>query len=137
MYATPAALQIVEICREICIHVEDPLSRKNTQLSLLCLAQCSRAFSQPALDLLWEELPDMEPLLKLISGLVVESRVVDGRDVRFYTIARALRGQDWTRYDEYSRRVRTLDHEHEAEVDCDIYLQLTRHRQTPLLPALR
>ncbi|KDQ51737.1 hypothetical protein JAAARDRAFT_40760 [Jaapia argillacea MUCL 33604] len=125
MYATPAALQIVEICREICIHLKDPHDQKKSQSSLLSLAQCSRAFSQPALDLLWETLYDMEPLLKLLSGLVVESRLVDDRGVKFYTIARTLRDRDWTRYDNYSRRVRVLDYTHTGKVDSDIYLQLT------------
>ncbi|KDQ51730.1 hypothetical protein JAAARDRAFT_40752 [Jaapia argillacea MUCL 33604] len=135
---TPSALCIVEICREICIHVKErSRNLRRPRLSPARLARCSRAFSQPALDLLWETLNDMEPLLKLIPGLDVESRVVDSRKVKLYIIARTLRDNDWIRYDEYSRRVRTLRFSHTGQVNCDIYSQLTRHRQTPLLPSLR
>ena len=61
------ALQIPEILLNIFSHCPPP-SRETPHSDLPALARTCRAFKEPALDLLWEELPDPSPLVQCLPG---------------------------------------------------------------------
>ncbi|KDQ49751.1 hypothetical protein JAAARDRAFT_63527 [Jaapia argillacea MUCL 33604] len=125
---------IAEVCREICWHIHAAGRHDITMV-----ARCSRLLMEPALDVLWNEMLDVEPLLKLIPALEkIEAWDVGDAEYEYdYKFLYPPQTNDWSRFDFYGRRVRTLQYVHEGEIDCTVFHCLGRYRLTPMLPALR
>ncbi|KAF8439441.1 hypothetical protein L210DRAFT_858118 [Boletus edulis BED1] len=60
-------LQIQEIVQNIFQHCPPPTQRSGAS-DLSALARACHAFNGPALDVLWEELPDSSPLAQCVPG---------------------------------------------------------------------
>lgn len=61
------ALEIHEILLDIFFHCRPSLpSRRKASPDLLALAGTCRAFKEPALDVLWEELDNLTPLVRCL-----------------------------------------------------------------------
>ncbi|KDQ53427.1 hypothetical protein JAAARDRAFT_197573 [Jaapia argillacea MUCL 33604] len=128
---------IEELSREICWHLNDSENFRNGTLA--SLARSCGSFLEPALDVLWYTMRDMEPLLKLIPALEVSDKENDyGQLVSYYNISYPLEERDWTRFDYYARRIRILYFSHYGEIDCAIYSRLSQYTISPsLIPSLR
>lgn len=64
-------LTIDEILREIFCRAEE-------RRTLCAIAQTCRTFNGPATDLIWETLPNLTPVLRLLSSVRVKNEDVDG-----------------------------------------------------------
>ncbi|KDQ51796.1 hypothetical protein JAAARDRAFT_62317 [Jaapia argillacea MUCL 33604] len=128
------ALFISEICSEICLL----LKAGGCWRDLAAFGRTCLAVSEPAFDILWLEILDMDCLLDLIPAL--RRRFIAREEifaVRSYDISRPIVDEDWTRFDFYARRVRHLNYPHNGSVDCSVFKELLKYRAGPLLPALR
>ncbi|KDQ49774.1 hypothetical protein JAAARDRAFT_42593 [Jaapia argillacea MUCL 33604] len=131
--AQDSVFGIAEVCREVCRHIHTSGKRGD----LARIARCSRLLMEPALDVLWEEILDMEHLLKLIPALEMTTETQDDRETTVYRFLYPPQSNDWSRFDFYGRRVRTLRYLHYRDIDCSVFRRLGRYRLTPMLPALR
>ncbi|KDQ58323.1 hypothetical protein JAAARDRAFT_192910 [Jaapia argillacea MUCL 33604] len=130
------ALRISEIVHEICGHL-DPDSSPTWRSDLASMAVCCRSFQEPALEVLWRDMEDVEPLLRLIPDLQMLYVHRGGSWARSYTIATTqMTPIDWERFDYYARRVRSIDHKLDHSLCYDIFTQLASQRRGPLLPRL-
>ncbi|KDQ50325.1 hypothetical protein JAAARDRAFT_211810 [Jaapia argillacea MUCL 33604] len=138
------ALHISEICREICLQVKgDGFSNtKAWRRTLSVLARTSRAFSDPALDILWEEVHGFQPLLDLLPDFLTNSQdhVLHSEfdeDVVVSTLSRPVRPEEWNRFDIYSPRIRVFHYNHDKECYlAQLYNDLAASKNRPLLPRL-
>ncbi|KDQ52620.1 hypothetical protein JAAARDRAFT_198238 [Jaapia argillacea MUCL 33604] len=130
-----SALCVTDICRYICFYV-----KKNRQYrkTLNSLARCSRAFSDAALDALWEQIDSLEPLLKLILSSTLEHGGGQS-DYDALVLTRQLQPAELNRISFYSRRVRALTYDHHRHIPCNTVIgQLANYPETnPLLPRLK
>ncbi|KDQ50694.1 hypothetical protein JAAARDRAFT_549022 [Jaapia argillacea MUCL 33604] len=99
------------------------------------MAQCSRVVSGEAIRVLWEDMDDIEPLLKVIPALQVTASIRSGIPVRVYNVTRPLNAEDWTRFHFYSRHIRSLRYEFDGTNDRAISL-LSQYSLGPLLSSL-
>ncbi|KDQ49202.1 hypothetical protein JAAARDRAFT_716154 [Jaapia argillacea MUCL 33604] len=108
---------IVEICGSICEEVQahDISSNERWQKNFLQFALCTRSICETALDILWEEVDDPEPLQKLAPPPDTEP-------------------ESWSRFEMYARRVRHL-RLHDGNIGTS--LKLARRYSTPLFPYLQ
>lgn len=68
--ATARALSLPEIVLEVLEHVfDEPVSERRPLL--FALAQVSRIFRDPAVRMLWVDMPNIEPLFRLLSNCEV------------------------------------------------------------------
>ncbi|KDQ53405.1 hypothetical protein JAAARDRAFT_197553 [Jaapia argillacea MUCL 33604] len=121
---------ITELFCEICWYLKHSSERGG---SLASLALSSRRYLETALDVLWQEMPDMEPLLKLIPALVALEEESDyGQSVLY-----PLEKEDWVRFDYYASRIRILKIHHYGRIHCTVYSRLLQYKATPnLIPSL-
>ncbi|KDQ60504.1 hypothetical protein JAAARDRAFT_32915 [Jaapia argillacea MUCL 33604] len=134
------ALLIAEICREICWHLKGDWQKKRWNRSLARLAQCSRAFSDPALDVLWHEMSDLEPLIGLIPAVqrvTVEGSEDDEEFEIFKLIGPTISDDDWRRFDLYASRIRVYRYDHDDPPDRTLCRQLAVLKGRALLPSLK
>ena len=71
------ALEIQEILADIFHHippVSDKYSLENPNPTLAALARICRAFNEPALDALWEALPNLAPIARCLPEISRELR---------------------------------------------------------------
>ncbi|KAG1805206.1 uncharacterized protein BJ212DRAFT_1486505 [Suillus subaureus] len=109
MVLSHRALYISEILLEISYQLED--DRK----SLSRLARCCKAFSDPALDVLWRRMSLFSPFIPLLPPevLTLWVRIILGQ-VEYQFSAECIRGfqcppmHEWKAFDAYARRVRIL-----------------------------
>ncbi|KDQ53419.1 hypothetical protein JAAARDRAFT_197566 [Jaapia argillacea MUCL 33604] len=127
---------ITELFGEICWYLKHSSERGG---SLAGLALSSRRYLETALDVLWQEMLDMEPLLKLIPALEASQEESDhGRSV-LYPLEKA----DWVRFDYYASRIRFLNSYHDSRIrdgriHCTPYSRLLQYKTAPnLIPSLR
>ncbi|KDQ52531.1 hypothetical protein JAAARDRAFT_81048 [Jaapia argillacea MUCL 33604] len=132
------ALQISEIIREICQKTFGSTSRA---ADLAAMARCCRAFEGPANDVLWSNLEDVEPLLKLIPTLSVSLRSVCSGTARRYKLKGPTTPNDWGRFDHYTGRVRCIAYDARGGIGStdftEVVIDLRKDRGIPLLPRLR
>ncbi|KDQ52011.1 hypothetical protein JAAARDRAFT_210772 [Jaapia argillacea MUCL 33604] len=140
MDATQRALCVSEVCREICTAVSSLEQKCERQDALAMLARCSRTFSEPAMDLLWRKLDQLDSLLVLIPAVKVASPTPRGRS-RYYTVQRPVLTEDWESFDKYAYHIRDLNLTLWPPLSCSIehsiYRQLASYRPGPWLPSLR
>jgi len=96
------------------------------------LARVCRAFSEPALDMLWKVLPCVMPLFNLLR--------IETRGSALLFVDGAISDYDWSRFRHYAHRVRKLmaicpSHNHEFDPSVPSEL-LRRSEKQPLLPYL-
>ncbi|KAI0352059.1 hypothetical protein OH77DRAFT_1523727 [Trametes cingulata] len=77
--------------------------RRLNQQTLGRLARVCKAFSEPALDVLWQVLDDIRTLL-----FTLPSFINGRRDSCLYVFSRDITEPEWARFQEYARRVREL-----------------------------
>ncbi|KIM64336.1 hypothetical protein SCLCIDRAFT_1213442 [Scleroderma citrinum Foug A] len=93
---------IVEIALMIYAFLEDD------KKSLFSLACCNRAASETALDVLWEKLDSIEPLLPFIPGGLLEaSSDIDINTDAFLQLP-CPPAEEWKTFDKYACRVKEL-----------------------------
>ncbi|KAJ7618448.1 hypothetical protein FB45DRAFT_931670 [Roridomyces roridus] len=96
-------LRITEIVRMICAEASERVYYPVLQPERLpILARTSKIFLEPALDLIWEKLPNLSPLIKCMPGTLWEER-----DKVIY-LRRAIVAEDLPRLLYYSVRVKEL-----------------------------
>ncbi|KAH9948842.1 hypothetical protein B0H21DRAFT_787475 [Amylocystis lapponica] len=140
------ALDIPEIIYEIIQHLQPQTScnycYESPQLrDLAKVARVCKALSEPTLDILWRELDNMLPLLRLLSPLQSVSVGNQGFMGSRNDDAYFMRGQvpldEWTRFQLYARRVRHLSSNYFEMKDDSIFIELSRLTDgNPLLPSL-
>ncbi|KDQ60517.1 hypothetical protein JAAARDRAFT_608559 [Jaapia argillacea MUCL 33604] len=126
-------LYISEVYRKICRSIQLRGAQGvdvEWRGDLARLARCSRSLHEDAIDILWEELPEISCLLKLIPQCVEEGRS------REYKLLRPPEGSDWQRFDLYGHRVRRLSH-FVTQSAAQVCHQLWQHKRGPLLPKLQ
>ncbi|KDQ58328.1 hypothetical protein JAAARDRAFT_664593 [Jaapia argillacea MUCL 33604] len=73
------ALQISEIVRLICEHLVPSINYGHPWRSdLASMASCCKTFAEPAIDSLWKDMLDIEPLLALIPAICRRSVGIEG-----------------------------------------------------------
>ncbi|KAF8550073.1 hypothetical protein OG21DRAFT_1488050 [Imleria badia] len=96
------ALEIQEILLNIFQHCYSPGRWKDTTSDLASLARTCRAFREPALDVLWEDLDDLSPLAQCLPDA---SRQLS-RDK--YAFSRPLTQTEWDILRSYTRRIQSI-----------------------------
>ncbi|KAI0366736.1 hypothetical protein BV20DRAFT_951577 [Pilatotrama ljubarskyi] len=120
--AASRALQFPEILSSICLqlapgrlknkaHRRQRVERMLKQKTLARLARVCRAFSEPALDMLWQLLDNISHLLSVLPPFIDGGRPGGGK--RVYVLSRDISDPEWVRFREYALRVRELHTNHE------------------------
>ncbi|KAF8555288.1 hypothetical protein OG21DRAFT_1507825 [Imleria badia] len=99
-------LQIQEIVLNIFGHCRLP-TWESSASDLPTLARTCRAFKEPALDVLWEELLDPSPLAICLPGAYRYSQV-DQRTPKYYSFSRSLTEIEWRILRSYTHRIRSM-----------------------------
>lgn len=102
MVSSCLALYISEILSEISYQLED--DRK----SLSSLARCCKAFSDPALDVLWRRMSLFSPFIPLLPPKVLTLWVECQFNAKGITGFQCPPMHEWKAFDAYARRVRIL-----------------------------
>ncbi|KAH9927032.1 hypothetical protein B0H21DRAFT_826508 [Amylocystis lapponica] len=110
---------------------------------VLANAACScKAFSSPALNLLWKRLDSFQPLLQLFSCFqpIPPESAVDWplrRRTCLYMSADPAPGE-WTRFQQYAQYVQSIAFTTSEAIDLSVFSWLLRHnKDQPPLPALQ
>ncbi|KAL0961289.1 hypothetical protein HGRIS_006249 [Hohenbuehelia grisea] len=108
--------------------------------TLASMAQTCRAFTEPAVDKLWRELPGVEPLILLLpANSWTFQSFTNGRNE--FVLTRALLPEDWKRVNYYGPRVVSLswrDGRSSFDLPVETFRQIALYRRTAtLLPNLR
>ncbi|KAH9829589.1 uncharacterized protein C8Q71DRAFT_843686 [Rhodofomes roseus] len=109
----------------------DGRKARDERRTLTELACVSKGFMGPALDILWRNLDDLAALLRILPSFQLSGS--------WYTITEDITPKQWSRFQEYARRVRGLRWIHFiASTMMDIvWVILERHSaDQPLLPRL-
>ncbi|KAK6984473.1 hypothetical protein R3P38DRAFT_3231715 [Favolaschia claudopus] len=134
------ALRILEIVEAVCAHLP-PYSSPSARSTLYSIALVCRFFSGPALDVLWSTQYSLVNILPCLPvGLWEIVRFENPKPSM--RAQRAMNSVDWTRFNIYARRVRTLvitDNGSEADILSAIFkmLSLSNTSQETLFPKLR
>ncbi|KAF8142025.1 hypothetical protein EV363DRAFT_42484 [Boletus edulis] len=121
------ALQPQEILLNIFGHCDPGLDTSD----LAALARTCRAFKEPALDVLWEELNDLSPLLRCVPE--ASHQISSG----LYGIRRSLTQIEWDILRSYTRRIRSIFLE-DAGIDQESLVMLSKPPMIePLLSNVR
>ncbi|KDQ50480.1 hypothetical protein JAAARDRAFT_63100 [Jaapia argillacea MUCL 33604] len=99
------------------------------------IASSCRALSDPAIDVLWHTMDDLQPLLALIPGVQID-RDPD-EPFTYFDIIEPIQPSAWQRFDTYAKRVRVLEYKRPGNVFFNLFADLGRYRPGPLLPNLR
>ncbi|KIJ65487.1 hypothetical protein HYDPIDRAFT_110584 [Hydnomerulius pinastri MD-312] len=83
--------------------------------TLASLARTCSAFQGPALDVLWEELPTMEPLIRCLPNDLWTLNSPDGT-LKF---VREFTDSDWAVFRRYANRVKVLGFRHSGHPDAE------------------
>ncbi|KAF8555280.1 hypothetical protein OG21DRAFT_1483954 [Imleria badia] len=125
------ALQIQEILLNVFGYCRLPTWSRTTS-NLPALARTCRAFKEPALDVLWENLLDPSPLARCLP----EASHI-GADKLCYSFSRSLTRIEWSILRSYTRRIRSmLDDNHELDWES-VRTFLNPPISEPLFPNLR
>ncbi|KAF8441727.1 hypothetical protein L210DRAFT_441019 [Boletus edulis BED1] len=93
----PRTLEIQEILLNVFGHCD-------SRADLPSLARTCRAFKEPALDVLWEELPSLSPLTRCLPEASNQLSPNDRRR----SFSRPLTGTEWDILQSYTRRIRRI-----------------------------
>ncbi|KAF8124937.1 hypothetical protein EV363DRAFT_1177218 [Boletus edulis] len=105
------ALQIPEILLNIFGHCSDRFD-----YDVAALARTCRAFKEPALDVLWEELFELSPLVRCVPEASLSSK---------YSIHRSLTRIEWDILQSYTCRIRSIELGADfARIDEEYFLSL-------------
>ncbi|KAF8550085.1 hypothetical protein OG21DRAFT_1488059 [Imleria badia] len=129
------AFEIYEILLDIFVHCRPGLpSRRRASPDLLALARTCRAFKEPALDVLWEELDNLSPLVRCLPEAIETSH-----DLFEYSLSRPLTQTEWDVLQNYTRRIRSIAVDFKSRLDKKSFMHLPDHPPTsePLFPNLR
>ncbi|KDQ50479.1 hypothetical protein JAAARDRAFT_211652 [Jaapia argillacea MUCL 33604] len=99
------------------------------------IASTCRALSDPALDLLWHTMIDIEHLLILIPRVQIDRRSYGPYTT--YHINGPIQPSAWRRFDSYAKRIRVLEYARPSYVLFILFADLGQYRPGPLLPNLR
>jgi len=109
------------------------------RLDRTSLARCAKvckAFLDPALSVLWQDLPSFLPLLRLLSSSVAAAPrgwpPVPSYQVLF-VLSGPIKNEDWSRFRTYAYHVRHLTYDEET-IDRSVFAALGRLSDEPLLP---
>ncbi|PPQ69733.1 hypothetical protein CVT24_001319 [Panaeolus cyanescens] len=100
-------LQDPFILTEIFSLLEEPFS--DFQTSAVACALTCKQFLSPALDVIWREIMDVEPLMDLIPGLMVRDIIESSVKLKTVYTEKEITDKDLERLQYYGRRVRNLD----------------------------
>ncbi|KAJ7476430.1 hypothetical protein FB451DRAFT_1557344 [Mycena latifolia] len=138
--STPAAVHTTSTFAIQCLGTFDILcevlrhmsrsSQDRPKSALASIARTCKAFTEPALDLLWRELTALLPLLKLLPAMMEASGV--------YMLLRPLHAADFARFDYYGARVRSvkITNPENSGLDSSIFVRLAREHTGAILPHL-
>ncbi|KAH9936007.1 hypothetical protein B0H21DRAFT_63449 [Amylocystis lapponica] len=134
--ASIKALYIEDILREIFEYLPRGFSRGRYDLART--ARVCKKFSGPALDLLWRDLPDVGSLFGLFPSFTTATRLIGRDEVDFYTFNGPISQDDWSRFEYYAKRVRSLCVSFDnTDTDPSVFAQLAYHAHgRPLCPYL-
>ncbi|RDB21918.1 hypothetical protein Hypma_010807 [Hypsizygus marmoreus] len=117
--------------------------------TLASIAGTCRAFTDPALDVLWRSQIDIGPLIRVMPGdlwtivLLADAPVLYKR-TKIIKFTRSLDESDWSRFEYYGRRIHKLAHPLESSpigtfvVHEDVFVALSAYRPIrTFLPNLR
>ncbi|KAF8550694.1 hypothetical protein OG21DRAFT_386347 [Imleria badia] len=126
------ALQIQEILLNIFGH-------SSATPDLPALARTCRAFKEPALDLLWEELADPSPLARCLPEVSHHSQIHRQRDkpTKRYSFRKSLTQIEWDILRSYTRRIRSLLDDGNILDWESVSIFLSPPTTEPLFPNLR
>ncbi|KAF8441628.1 hypothetical protein L210DRAFT_792550, partial [Boletus edulis BED1] len=102
-------LEIPEILLDIFGRCRSPGTGTETASSdLPALARTCRAFKEPALDLLWENLPDPSPIVRCLPEASHYSQISPEKENKCYSFCRTLTQTEWDILRSYTRRIQSL-----------------------------
>ncbi|KAJ7609867.1 hypothetical protein FB45DRAFT_1066435 [Roridomyces roridus] len=104
-------LQIPEVVRLIC--------EQCTPKTLAVVGRTCRAWSEPALDVLWQAQTSLLPLIRCLPSRILSEESV-GKSREMLHLKSAITPADWSRVQKYNRRVMSLTLE-SAELDADFF----------------
>ncbi|GBE82966.1 hypothetical protein SCP_0500090 [Sparassis crispa] len=103
--------------------------------ALAQLARTRRSFCVPALDILWESMDDVLPLLKILSSSLAWKP--SGPASPVYTVHRPIFKSEWLRFQSYARRIHSLCPRPLCHIDSSVFDRLSSYlERDPLLPCL-
>ncbi|TFK36896.1 hypothetical protein BDQ12DRAFT_608820 [Crucibulum laeve] len=126
----PIILRDPEATRKL---LEAILDSPNGKRSLSRLARTCRAFSEPALDILWRDLDSLVPIIGLFPNNLLKKARRPGLG-----LAKTPREEDWNVIIRYSERIHRLTYDETSNnVAASIFPILEEHRpRTYILPRL-
>ncbi|RDB21734.1 hypothetical protein Hypma_010795 [Hypsizygus marmoreus] len=140
-------LYISEILSLVCDNVLEENGYTPGLRTLAGVARTCRAFSDPALDLLWRSRSSIAPLIRVMpDDLWMECESLQqGRRVKVIKYRRALEDSDWSRFEYYGSKIRDLTqfsyfalNYFEEVVHEDVFMAITGYRPVrTILPKLR
>ncbi|KAF8167714.1 hypothetical protein B0H34DRAFT_646480 [Crassisporium funariophilum] len=110
------------------------LDSPNGRRTLSRLARTCRAFSEPALDILWRDLDSIAPIVGLFPGQLLKKAKKPGMG-----LSRLPREEDWKAITKYSERIRRITYDESANnIAPSIFSVLEECRPTTyILPRLQ
>ncbi|KAH9924897.1 uncharacterized protein B0H18DRAFT_1010658 [Fomitopsis serialis] len=94
------------IFEEFAVERHERRQRPARRRDLARSARVCKAFTEPALRVLWRVLPGVEPLLRLLSCV----RKVEQRDrAAQFLLQGALCSKEWRKFQDYAERIRVMD----------------------------
>ncbi|KAI0800340.1 hypothetical protein C8Q74DRAFT_406457 [Fomes fomentarius] len=109
--------------------------RKTRRRALASCARTCHAFLDPALDVLWRVLDDVDVVLRLLPSFQMASRT---RQEPLYIISEEITPRQWDRLQWYARRVRELQCTSLKKLHASLWMIIDDARiDRPLLPNLR
>ncbi|GJE97852.1 F-box protein [Phanerochaete sordida] len=122
-----SCLLVDEILKRILGHSD---TRALYNVSLVC-----RAFSEPANDELWAELPGLAPLVMCLPNSLL--RASNPSFYALLTIVRPPLPSEWHRFDHHARRVKRITVPDPEELDSNALEILTARHPGPILPRVQ
>ncbi|GJF00138.1 F-box protein [Phanerochaete sordida] len=122
-----SCLLVDEILKRILGHSD---TRALYNVSLVC-----RAFTEPANDELWAELPGLAPLVMCLPNSLL--RASNPSFYALLTIVRPPLSSEWHRFDHHARRVKRITVQDPEQVDDKALEKLSASHPGPILPRLR
>ncbi|KAI0629724.1 hypothetical protein C8Q77DRAFT_304933 [Trametes polyzona] len=106
--------------------------RRENQKALARAACVCRAFSEPALDILWRVVDCLPDLLCVLPSFTLHNK-------KTYVLTRDISDEEWARFQDYARCVRELYTASSKPVSSSVYMFLAKHCQNGqgLLPQLQ
>ncbi|KAF8414785.1 hypothetical protein L210DRAFT_3658472 [Boletus edulis BED1] len=133
------ALQIQEILFNIFGHCYQYEFGLLSRSGVAALARTCRAFKEPALDVLWEELIELSPLVRCIPK--ASHRLSSKYATKSYAFHRSLTQIEWDILRSYTRRIRSINLQQDMDmpgIDHKCFINLLKHPMTePLFSNVR